>query len=92
MLIVGRKKDQKIIIADNIELTVLEIGRNRVRFGIKAPKDVSIHTRLQELPVNSTVEVAAEPVSSPSTPDHDGTVPTLAPKLARRAAGGGRGR
>ena len=50
MLIISRKKDQKIIIADDIEITVLEVGRSRVRFGIKAPKHVIIHTRLEQLP------------------------------------------
>ena len=50
MLIISRKKEQKIIVADDIEITILEIGRNRVRFGIKAPKHVPIHTRLKETP------------------------------------------
>jgi len=51
MLIISRKKDQKIIVADNIEITILEVGRNRVRFGIKAPKDIPIQTRLKASPV-----------------------------------------
>lgn len=51
MLIISRKKDQKIILADDIEITILEVGRNRVRFGIKAPKHVPIHTRLKGSPV-----------------------------------------
>ena len=51
MLIISRKKDQKIILADDIEITILEVGRNRVRFGIKAPKHIPIHTRLKESPV-----------------------------------------
>ena len=50
MLIIGRKRDQKIIINDDIEITILEIGRNRVRFGVQAPKSVRIHTKLQQLP------------------------------------------
>ena len=50
MLIISRKKDQKIIIADDIEITILEVGRNRVRFGIKAPKHVPINTRLKTSP------------------------------------------
>jgi len=60
MLIIGRKRDQKIIISDNIEITVLEIGRNRVRFGIQAPKEVPIHTRLQELPEDAEPGVHAQ--------------------------------
>ena len=45
MLIISRKKDQKIVVADEIEITVLEVGRNRVRFGIVAPKHIAIQTR-----------------------------------------------
>jgi carbon storage regulator len=59
MLIISRKKEQKIIVADEIEITILEIGRNRVRFGIKAPKHVPIHTRLKEAPAP---EETAQPV------------------------------
>lgn len=50
MLIISRKKEQKIIVADEIEITILEIGRNRVRFGIKAPKRIPIQTHLKETP------------------------------------------
>ena len=50
MLIISRKKDQKLIVADEIEITILEVGRNRVRFGINAPKHIKIHTKLTELP------------------------------------------
>ena len=67
MLIISRKKDQKIILADDIEITILEVGRNRVRFGIKAPKDVPIHTRLKTSPTaeeNTDAGASEPPVSS----------------------------
>ena len=51
MLIISRKKDEKIIIANGIEITVLEVGRNRVRFGVNAPRDITIHTNLKSSPV-----------------------------------------
>ena len=50
MLVVSRKKDEKIIVAGEIEITILEIGRNRVRFGIKAPKNVQIQTHIKTIP------------------------------------------
>jgi carbon storage regulator CsrA len=50
MLVISRKKEQKIIVADEIEITILEIGRTRVRFGIKAPKSISIQTNLKDTP------------------------------------------
>jgi len=51
MLIINRNKLEKVVIDGNIEITVLEIGRNRVRFGIQAPKEVRIHTHLKTSPV-----------------------------------------
>lgn len=60
MLIISRKKDQKIIVADDIEITILEVGRNRVRFGIKAPKHVPIHTRLKTSPSSEEIPQVAE--------------------------------
>jgi carbon storage regulator len=50
MLVVSRKKNEKILIADNIEITILELGRSRVRIGIHAPKEVVIHTHLKSSP------------------------------------------
>lgn len=43
MLVLSRKKDEKIIIGDDIELMVIEIRGDKVRLGIAAPKDVSVH-------------------------------------------------
>ena len=67
MLIISRKKDQKIIVADDIEITILEVGRNRVRFGIKAPKHIPIHTKLKTTPITeeSTQVVEIEKQPSP---------------------------
>ena len=50
MLIISRKKDEKLIISDDIEITILEVGKNRVRFGIKAPQHVRIFSRLKDSP------------------------------------------
>jgi carbon storage regulator len=72
MLIISRKKDQKIILADDIEITILEVGRNRVRFGVKAPKHVPIHTRLKTSPVEPlapVIEIDSAPPSLESLPE-----------------------
>ncbi len=42
MLVVTRKTEESVIIADNIEITVLEVAKDRVKLGISAPKDVKI--------------------------------------------------
>ena len=63
MLIISRKKDERIIVADEIEITILDVGRNRVRFGIKAPKSVQIQTRLKSsLPTTDPAPADPEPV------------------------------
>ena len=42
MLVVTRKTEESVIIADNIEITVLEVAKDRVKLGISAPKDIKI--------------------------------------------------
>lgn len=43
MLVLSRKLGEKIVIGDNIVVTVVKIDRNQVRIGIEAPHEVSIH-------------------------------------------------
>lgn len=43
MLVLSRKKDEKIMIGDSITLMVIEIRGDKVRLGIEAPKDVTVH-------------------------------------------------
>lgn len=43
MLILTRKIGEKIIIGDDITITVLDKNFNRVRLGIDAPPDVAVH-------------------------------------------------
>lgn len=43
MLILSRCLNQKIIIDDNIQITVLSVRGRQVRLGILAPKTVSVH-------------------------------------------------
>ncbi len=45
MLVLSRKKNESIIINDNITVTVVEIRGDKVRLGIDAPKEVSVHRR-----------------------------------------------
>lgn len=45
MLALSRKKGEGIIIGDDIELIILEVGKDQVRIGINAPKDITIHRK-----------------------------------------------
>jgi len=42
MLVLSRKKDEKIMIGVNIELMVIDIQHDKVRVGIKAPREVTV--------------------------------------------------
>ena len=43
MLVITRKKDERLIIGNGIKSQVLRIGRDNVRLGIKAPEQISIY-------------------------------------------------
>jgi len=45
VLVVTRKRDEAIVIGDGIEITVLRIGRDSVRLGVKAAPTVPVHRR-----------------------------------------------
>lgn len=45
MLILARKRDESIIINDNIEISVIEIKGESVKIGINAPDSVKIYRR-----------------------------------------------
>jgi carbon storage regulator len=43
MLVLSRKKNESIIINDDITVTVVEIRGDKVRLGIVAPKQIPVH-------------------------------------------------
>lgn len=45
MLVLTRKKGQSIMVGDDIEISVVDVGGDAVRIGIRAPREVSIHRR-----------------------------------------------
>ena len=45
MLALSRKKDEAIIINDDVEVTVIEIKGDQVKLGITAPKSVPIYRK-----------------------------------------------
>ncbi len=42
MLVLSRKLGEKIVIGENIRITVVKIDRNQIRIGIEAPGDVPV--------------------------------------------------
>lgn len=45
MLALSRKKNEAIVINNNIEITILEIKGDQVKIGVSAPKEVPIYRK-----------------------------------------------
>ncbi len=43
LLVLSRRQDERIIIGDNIVITIVEIRGDTVRLGIEAPRDIPVH-------------------------------------------------
>ena len=66
MLVLSRKKNESIIINDHITVTVVEIRGDKVRLGIDAPKDISVHRReVYEAIQNQTKLAEAATLAAP---------------------------
>ena len=65
MLVLSRKKNESIVIDDKIVITIVEVRGDKVRLGIEAPCDVSVH--------RSEVFAAIQAEQSAMTPTHPDT-------------------
>jgi carbon storage regulator len=45
MLVLSRKKNESIVIRDDISIVVVEIRGDKVRLGVEAPKEIPVHRR-----------------------------------------------
>lgn len=45
MLALTRKKGESLVVNNNIEITVLEIGGDQIKIGISAPKNVPVYRK-----------------------------------------------
>lgn len=51
MLVLSRKVNEKIMVGDDVVITIVKIDRNQVRIGIEAPGHVPVY-REEILPAN----------------------------------------
>lgn len=45
MLVLSRQKDESIVIADVVVVTVVDVRGDRVRLGIEAPREIDVHRK-----------------------------------------------
>ena len=43
MLVLSRQKEQTIVIGNDIRITIVDVKGDKVRVGIQAPRDVTVH-------------------------------------------------
>lgn len=58
MLALSRKKNEAIIINNNIEITILEVKGEQVKVGIAAPKEVPVYRKEVYLQIQSATKEA----------------------------------
>lgn len=60
MLALSRKKNEALIINNNIEITILEIKGEQVKIGISAPKEVPIYRKEVYLQIQEANKAAMD--------------------------------
>lgn len=60
MLALSRKKNEALIINNNIEITILEIKGEQVKLGISAPKEVPVYRKEVYLQIQNANKEAME--------------------------------
>ncbi len=67
MLVLSRKKNESIIINDNITIVVVEIRGDKVRLGIEAPKEIPVHRNEVYEAIRRNQEAVEQPQVEPDT-------------------------
>ena len=65
MLVLSRKKNESIVINDEIIITVVEVRGDKVRLGIQAPRDVPVHRSEVHAAIHGTEPTTTEESSEP---------------------------
>ena len=64
MLVLSRKKNESIIINNDIKIVVVEIRGDKVRLGVEAPREVPVHRREVYDAIQRSRESGDAPVES----------------------------
>ena len=65
MLVLSRQKDESIIIGDDVEVTIVDVRGDKVRLGITAPKEISVHRKEVYEAIQREKKAAAEKQKQP---------------------------
>ena len=65
MVVLSRKKNESIVISDNIIVTVVEIRGDKVRLGIENPKEIPVHRQEVWQAIHGMAFPAPSPAAAP---------------------------
>ena len=70
MLVLSRKKNESIVINNDITIVVVEIRGDKVRLGVEAPKEVPVHRRevYDAIKRNEQLAKGVDPTSDAGAP------------------------
>ena len=68
MLVLTRRPEQRIVIGDDIVITVLEVKGDTVRLGIDAPRSVRVHREEVHEALRVANAAAVVPADAPALP------------------------
>jgi carbon storage regulator len=63
VLVLSRKRDERIMIGDNVEVTVIEIRGDRVKLGFVGPQEIPIHREEVFRRIDSSDQPAKTPTA-----------------------------
>ena len=61
MLVLSRQRDQSIMIGDDVEITIVDVRGDKVRIGINAPREVSVHRKEVYEAIRREAQATAKP-------------------------------
>ena len=63
MLVLSRQKDESIMIGDDVEITIVDVRGDKVRLGINAPRNITVHRKEIYLAIQKEKEGHPTPTS-----------------------------
>ena len=64
MLVLSRQKDESIMIGDDVEITIVDVRGDKVRLGINAPRNITVHRKEIYLAIQKEKEDNEHPAAS----------------------------
>jgi carbon storage regulator CsrA len=80
MLVLARQKDQSIVIGDDVVITIVDIRGDKVRLGINAPREVSVHRK-------EIYDLVREKANQPVPPPDEATLGFMAAAIEEAQTG-----